>query len=366
MTPLVNGPYQTPPDPGILRRSTSVAGAAKVGLSASPALWPDDTDAMPAAGEHRSPPRTPATLLIPMSPSSTFASRRLLAHASLLLLLGVSAASLAAVDPSIGERPPVTPVRASKIILVGDSTTAVQGGWGPSFCADHVASFLACINLARGGRSTYNYRAEGSWEIALHEMRTDAYAGGVYVLIQFGHNDQPGKPGRSTDLATEFPDNLRRYVREVRAAGAVPVLLTPLTRRQFADGVLVDDLAPWAEATRKVAAELDVPLVDLHARSVAAVQGMGPVQAMRLAQARPLPEQVTAAQAGTTIGATPAASAGATAVAPQDNAAVEPMGAPKAAFDYTHLGREGADFFAAIVADELARQVTALRRNLIP
>ena len=39
---------------------------------------------------------------------------------------------------------------------------------------------------------------------------------------------------------------------------------------------------------------------------------------------------------------------------------------PKAAFDYTHLGREGADFFAAIVADELARQVPALRRNLIP
>ncbi len=197
-------------------------------------------------------------------------------------------------------------------------------------------------------------------------MRTDAYAGGVYVLIQFGHNDQPGKPGRSTDLASEFPDNLRRYVREVRAAGAVPVLLTPLTRRQFADGVLVDDLAPWADATRKVAAELDVPLVDLHARSVAAVQGMGPVQAMRLAQARPLPEQVSAAQGGTTIGAAPAASAGAAATPPQNNAATEPMGTPKAAFDYTHLGREGADFFAAIVADELARQVPALRRNLLP
>src|SRR5688500_19736315 len=68
-------------------------------------------------------------------------------------------------------RPPVTPIRASKIILVGDSTTAVQGGWGPSFCADHVTSFLACVNLARGGRSSYNYRAEGSWDIALHEMR---------------------------------------------------------------------------------------------------------------------------------------------------------------------------------------------------
>lgn len=28
---------------------------------------------------------------------------------------------------------------ASKIVLVGDSTTAVQGGWGPSFCAQHVS-----------------------------------------------------------------------------------------------------------------------------------------------------------------------------------------------------------------------------------
>ena len=281
---------------------------------------------------------------------------------TLLLLLGLSLPALAAPDPSISKRPPVSPIRASKIVLVGDSTTAVQGGWGPAFCARHVSSFLACVNLARGGRSTYNYRAEGSWDIALHEMRPGPYQD-VYVLVQFGHNDQPGKPGRSTDLQREFPGNLRAYVREIRAAGARPVLLTPLTRRQFSDGRLVDDLAPWAEATRRVAAELQVPLVDLHARSTAAVQGMGPVQAMRFAQARPAPQQVVAAQAGSTIGMAPVTPAAATV---QANAAAEPMGTPKEAFDYTHLGREGADFFAAIVADELARQVPALRRNLIP
>lgn len=278
----------------------------------------------------------------------------------------------APIDPSILARPATAPIRASKIVLVGDSTTAVQGGWGPSFCADHVTSFLACVNLARGGRSSHSYRAEGSWDIALREMQPAGY-GSVHVLIQFGHNDQPGKPGRSTDLAREFPDNLRRYVRDVRAVGAVPVLVTPLARRQFKAGVLVDDLAPWAEATRKVAAELRVPLVDLHARSVAAVQALGPVLAMRFAQARPLAMQVTAAQAGTTVGAPPAASAQATTTATlpsgsavQNNAAVEPLGTPKIAFDYTHIGREGADVFAAIVADELAQQVPALRGNLIP
>ena len=281
----------------------------------------------------------------------------------LLSLCLAIAPSLAAARPSTGERPPPTPIRASKIVLVGDSTTAVQGGWGPAFCARHVSSFLSCVNLARGGRSSYNYRAEGSWDIALQEMRPGAYRE-VYVLIQFGHNDQPGKPGRSTDLQHEFPDNLRRYVREVRAAGALPVLLTPLTRRQFRDGVLGDDLAPWADATRRVAAELGVPLVDLHARSMAAVQGMGPVQAMRFAQAPALPVQVSAAQAGTTIGAPPAA--GTPTPAMIDANAIEPMGQAKIAFDYTHLGAEGASFFAAMVADELAQQVPALRRNLIP
>ncbi|MBB6257601.1 lysophospholipase L1-like esterase [Xanthomonas arboricola] len=260
---------------------------------------------------------------------------------------------------------------ASKIVLVGDSTTAVQGGWGPSFCAQHVSSFLSCLNLARGGRSTSNYRAEGSWEIALHELRSGGYRQ-VYVLIQFGHNDQPGKPGRSTDLATEFPANLRRYVAEARAAGAIPVLVTPLTRRQFARGQLLDDLAPWAEATRTLAQELQVPLIDLHARSRALVQGMGPVLAMRLAQRPADPEQVLAAQSGTTIGKTPAqtiltpATPAIAAARAQDNASTEPMGQAKLAFDYTHLGADGADLFAAIVADELARQVPALRPLLIP
>ncbi|MBB5766226.1 lysophospholipase L1-like esterase [Xanthomonas arboricola] len=277
---------------------------------------------------------------------------------------------------------PGTQLAASKIVLVGDSTTAVQGGWGPSFCAQHVTSFLSCLNLARGGRSTSNYRAEGSWEIALHELRSGGYRQ-VYVLIQFGHNDQPGKPGRSTDLTTEFPANLRRYVAEARAAGAIPMLVTPLTRRQFARGQLVDDLGPWAEATRKVAQELQVPLIDLHARSRALVQGMGPVLAMRLAQRPAEPAQVLAAQSGTTIGKTPVqalhssssssssssskiVAAGSVSASAQDNANAEPMGQAKLAFDYTHLGADGADLFAAIVADELAKHVPALRPLLIP
>jgi lysophospholipase L1-like esterase len=281
-----------------------------------------------------------------------------------LLVAALTLAATTAPSAPLAERPPVTLIQASKIVLVGDSTTAVQSGWGPAFCARHVSASLTCTNLARGGRSTYSYRAEGSWDLALNEMRTPGYAH-TWVLIQFGHNDQPGKPERSTDLATEFPDNLRRYVNQVRDAGAVPVLVTPLTRRQFENGRLLDDLAPWSASIRRVAAELDVPLIDLNARSRALVEGMGPVLAMGLAQRPAESAQVTAAQAGTTLEMAAAPSVKAPPVR-QDNVVAPSMGQAKRAFDYTHVGPEGAALFAAIMADELARQLPDLRPLLVP
>ena len=132
-------------------------------------------------------------------------------------------------------------ISVKKIILVGDSTMQVNSGWGGAFCARHVASTVTCVDLGRGGRSTLSYRAEGSWDIALAEAKTPGY-GEVYILIQFGHNDQPGKPGNSTDLETEFGQNLTRFVEEARAAGAIPVLVTPLTRRSFVGGSAADDI----------------------------------------------------------------------------------------------------------------------------
>lgn len=282
----------------------------------------------------------------------------MLAGLTLALSAGAAQAQTAPVD-----RPPAVPIKASKIILVGDSTTQVLSGWGGSFCAYHVTSFAACVNLARGGRSTYSYRAEGSWDLALAEMKTPGFVK-TWVLIQFSHNDQPGKPGRSTDLATEFPANLRLYVKEARAAGAEPILLTPLTRRQFKAGKLDRDLDAWADSIRKVAAELQVPLVDLNKRSADAVEALGPSMANRFAQVAPAREVSAAALTGTTI-ANPAAAAAAPS-APQNNAAVEPLGDAKLAFDYTHLGPVGADFFSKMVADELAVAVPKMRPLLVP
>jgi lysophospholipase L1-like esterase len=177
-----------------------------------------------------------------------------------------------------------------RIILVGDSTVASKSGWGDAF-AKLLKDGVECLNMARGGRSSKSYRAEGHWKKALDAKPS-------WVLIQFGHNDQPGKgPERETDAKTTFRENLARYVAEARAIGAKPVLVTSLTRRNFnAQGKIQpehlelstdsqgtkgrDVLNDYVEATRAVAAEQKVPLIDLNARSIEQMNQIGPEAAV--------------------------------------------------------------------------------------
>jgi len=229
----------------------------------------------------------------------------------------------------------------ARFVLVGDSTVAPVNGWGPGFCA-LLTNGATCINLARNGRSSSSFRAEGLWNGVLEKLRNRDEAARTWVLIQFGHNDQPGKPGRSTDLETEFPANMRRYVEEVKAAGANPVLVTPLTRRSFLNGKAENDLDRWADATRKVASKEHVPVLELNADSLAAVQAMGPVEANTLAMTAPPPSIAATAASGNS--------------APAPKTPADP-GSP--VFDYTHLGPKGSALFGRMVATELSRAVPA-------
>jgi len=275
------------------------------------------------------------------------------------IVAGVMAAALASgAQAQERERTDAPPLSPYKIILVGDSTMAPHSGWGGAFCAKHVKSSVACLNLGRGGRSTRSYRQEGSWNIALAEAAVKGY-GATYVLIQFAHNDQSSKSERWTDETTEFPANLKRFVEEVRATGATPVLVTPLTRREFKDGKLRNTLASWSDQVRGVAKALDVPLVDLNALSAAQTQEMGAEMATKLAQEPPTPEELAAAKTGTTLTARPA---------PPEPAPIEGTGARGRVtrkFDYTHLGDIGAEIVARQVAQALAQAVPGLRSQLV-
>src|SRR5438067_799223 len=144
-----------------------------------------------------------------------------------------------------------TPAAAAapvKVVLVGDSTVADGSGWGPAF-GKLFGDGAEVVNLARSGRSSKSYRDEGHWKKVLA-------AKPAWVLIQFGHNDMPGKgPARETDPNTTYRENMARYVDEARAVGAVPILVTSMARRTFDNGRIRGELAPWVEAVKKVAAE---------------------------------------------------------------------------------------------------------------
>ncbi|HEX7809928.1 MAG TPA: pectinesterase family protein, partial [Thermoanaerobaculia bacterium] len=153
--------------------------------------------------------------------------------------------------------------RTTRIALVGDSTVTDKSGWGRGFTAN-VNESAAVLNLARGGRSSKSYRSEGLWDDVLRRKPS-------HVLLQFGHNDEPGKGlDRETDVPT-FTANMTRYVDEARAIGAKPILVTSLARRY-------DDphLGKYADATRVVAAEKNVPLIDLNRESHAILAGLTP------------------------------------------------------------------------------------------
>ena len=188
-----------------------------------------------------------------------------LLHLTLLALLPALAGAAEATTP-VAPKP--------HIVLVGDSTVTDHTGWGLGF-RQFVNDGATVTNTAQGGRSSKSFRDEGHWARALALK-------GDYYLIQFGHNDQPGKgPERETDPATTFTANLARYVDEVRALGATPILVTSLTRRIFSQtepGKIDSTLTPYVAAVKKLAAEKNVPLIDLHARSLALCESLGPAR----------------------------------------------------------------------------------------
>jgi PelA/Pel-15E family pectate lyase len=206
-----------------------------------------------------------------------------------------------------------TKARPVRIALAGDSTVTQRQGWGTGFAA-LVRPGATVANHAKGGRSTKSFLEEGLWEGTL-AGKPDV------VLIQFGHNDAPGKgPEREADAFTTYRENLVRMIDEARAAGARPVLLTSLTRRYVdEEGCVRSDLGFWADAARAVAFERRVPLLDLHRLSVEAVDRMSPAE-------------------------------------------VAALGVPKedGTLDRTHLSPAGSALFGGVVARELGRVVPDL------
>jgi lysophospholipase L1-like esterase len=271
------------------------------------------------------------------------------------------AAALMAATPVMAATPP-EPVH---VVLVGDSLMQAASGYGGALCA-RFRPEAKCDNLGRGGASSKSYRDIGAWDTAVKTFSEPGFKE-TYVLIQLGTNDGSNRPERHTELP-EFKANIGRFVDEVRAAGATPILVTVLTDRNFRDGKLGLGYKPWADQVTALATEKGVTLIDLYARSQAAIQAIGAVGALELGRVPPPARYYEAAQTGNMPGRqapparpdVPIATPGAAAPAPAPAPTAPRPAAPAVQFDTLHIGAKGAALVSGLVAEDIKAKVPGL------
>lgn len=168
------------------------------------------------------------------------------------------------------------------IYVCGDSTAAAYTqervpitGWGQL-----LEGFLpGCrvVDAARGGRSTKSFLSEGRLQAIEKEIQP-----GDLLLIQFTHNDTSDLVWRHTDPHTSFVGNLSIFVDTARVLGAIPVLMTPIPRRYWRDGQLLESHDEYPDAIRRLAMMKNVPLIDLYQRGTAYIRLIGEKESAKM------------------------------------------------------------------------------------
>lgn len=194
------------------------------------------------------------------------------------------------------------------IFMIGDSTMANKNlvggnperGWGQMLPGFFTENIRVC-NYAKNGRSSKSFIDEGLWDEVISQVRK-----GDYVFIQFGHNDEKPDKLRHTDPGSTFDDNLRRFVKETKEKGGIPVLFNSIVRRNFRNNtnaileddapkvvsaisehpkegdILIDTHGEYLNSPRNVAKDLDVVFIDLNRITHDLVEGLGPEKSKEL------------------------------------------------------------------------------------
>ena len=178
------------------------------------------------------------------------------------------------------------------IYIIGDSTVRNgdgsgkngQWGWGSLVKPYFDTSRIDIQNHAIGGRSSRTFITEGRWEKILQTLKK-----GDYVIMQFGHNDAGPlddtarargtirgigdeekkiyNPIRKVDeVVYTYGYYMRRYVRETKEKGAIPIVCSPVPRNNWKDGKIrraSEDYGLWA---KQVATQEGAFFIDLNER----------------------------------------------------------------------------------------------------
>lgn len=203
----------------------------------------------------------------------------------------------------------------TRVLIVGDSTASTyekfrlpRMGWGQVFEElFRPDTKVKVLNNAKSGRSSRNFYNQGYWRDMLQYLRP-----GDYVIIHHGHNDQncdAAKPKRgAADVANlctypndaqgrrqfpagmpemSFQASLEVYVRDTRARGAIPIIMTPTTRvwnaarktgfpvvpnhftskGRGSDGFAF--VGDYCQTIRDAARANQLPLIDIEAKTIA-------------------------------------------------------------------------------------------------
>jgi lysophospholipase L1-like esterase len=164
-----------------------------------------------------------------------------------------------------------------KIFIAGDSTAAdydekstPMAGWGQRIGLFFFNN-VSINNLAVCGSSTKSFIAEGRLQYIMNEIKADDY-----LFIQFGHNDEKPDDARHTDPYTSYKTNLEELISIARRKSAIPVLLTPISRRKFDEyGKIIQTHGEYPNAMKQVAVEKKVSIIDMCNKSRELFENMG-------------------------------------------------------------------------------------------
>jgi len=169
---------------------------------------------------------------------------------------------------------------------IGDSTVRNSNketwGWGTPIASLFDTTKIHVENNAMAGRSTRTFLSEGRWDKVLETLKP-----GDFVTMQFGHNDgsepdttKAGRrgvlkgTGEETKVLT-WPDGkvetvhtygwyIRKFVRETKAKGATPIVVSMIPRNQFKDGKVLRADQSFGKWAAEVAEQEHAYFVDLN------------------------------------------------------------------------------------------------------
>lgn len=233
----------------------------------------------------------------------------------------------AAQEKDLGLLSPANPSLPS-LILIGDSTVRNghgrgdnnQWGWGKPIVDLFDPTRINVVNRAIGGLSSHSYISGGHWALALQIIKP-----GDFVLIQWGHNDggihlpgtppvpdqglppgatpptpPPGMAPRGPNVRGSLPGigeetydvanphtgqmetvhtygwYLRKYIADVRAKGATPIICSLVPRKIWVDGHIRRNTSTYRGWAQQVAEQEHVGFVDLNEIIARRYDALGP------------------------------------------------------------------------------------------